>query len=89
MGMLSVMNTILQISMRQLLDQVPVDRETKAVLLGGPSRLSPFYQLMLARESGDWKALSELTRQLDLDANDVAGFYWQAMQWARMVSAGK
>jgi hypothetical protein len=40
--------------MATLLEQVPVDQETKAVLLGGASRLRPLYQLLLARESGDW-----------------------------------
>jgi c-di-GMP-related signal transduction protein len=88
MGMLSMMDTILQISMRQVLDQVPVDQQTKALLLGAPSPLRPFYQLMLARESGDWKAVSALTAQLGLGENDVAELYWQAMQWARQVSAG-
>jgi EAL and modified HD-GYP domain-containing signal transduction protein len=88
MGMLSMMDTILQISMQQVLDQVPVDQEIKAVLLGGPSHLRPFYQLMVARESGDWKSVGELTGELHLDEDDVAGLYWQAMHWARKVSAG-
>ena len=52
MGMLSLMDTILEIPMRQVLDNVPIDQECKAVLLGATSRLRPFYQLMLAQESG-------------------------------------
>jgi len=89
MGMLSLMDTILEIPMRQVLDNVPIDRECKATLLGGASPLQPFYQLMLARESGEWKAVSELTSQLHLSDSDVADSYWQAMQWARQVSAGR
>jgi c-di-GMP-related signal transduction protein len=88
MGMLSLMDTILEIPMLQVLDNVPIDHECKAVLLGVDSRLRPFYQLMLARESGEWKALSEFTGQLHLSESDVAESYWQAMQWARQVSAG-
>jgi EAL and modified HD-GYP domain-containing signal transduction protein len=88
MGMLSKMDTILQIPMRQVLDNVPVDQQTKELLLGGASSLRPFYELMLARESGNWKAASALTAQLGLVENDVAELYWQAMQWARQVSAG-
>jgi EAL and modified HD-GYP domain-containing signal transduction protein len=88
MGMLSLMDTILEIPMRQVLDNVPIDQESKSVLLGGASRLRPFYQLMLAQEAGEWKTASELTSQLQLSESDVAEFYWQSMQWARQVSAG-
>ena len=88
MGMLSLMDTILEIPMSQVIDQVPIDYECKAALLGGASRLRPFYQLMLAQESGEWQAVSELASQLHLSESDVAESYWQAMQWARQVSAG-
>ncbi len=88
MGMLSLMDTILEIPMQQVLDNVPIDRESKSALLGGASTLQPFYQLMLAQESGDWKAATALTSQLHLNESDVADAYWDAMQWARQVSAG-
>jgi len=88
MGMLSLMDTILEIPMRQVLDNVPIDMESKAVLLGGPSKLQPFYQLMLAQEAGNWKAVSELSSQLHLADSEVADSYWRAMQWAREVSTG-
>jgi EAL and modified HD-GYP domain-containing signal transduction protein len=88
MGMLSLMDTILEIPMRQMLEKVAVDRECKAVLLGESSGLQPFYQLMLAQESGDWKAAGALALQLGLGEGEVATCYWEAMQWARMVSAG-
>jgi c-di-GMP-related signal transduction protein len=88
MGMLSLMDTILEIPMRQVLDNVPIDQECKAVLLGVTSRLRPFYQLMLAQESGAWTAVQELATQLQLSETEVSEAYWQAMQWARQVSAG-
>jgi len=89
MGMLSLMDTILEIPMRQVLDNVPIDQECKAALLGVTSHLRPFYQLMLAQESGEWPAVKELTAQLKLTEGDVSTSYWQAMQWARQVSSGK
>ena len=88
MGLLSLMDVILELPMSQVLDNVPIDQETKSVLLGGASRLRPFYQLMLAQESGEWKTASELTSQLHLNDSDVTGCPWQAMQWAREVSGG-
>ena len=87
LGLLSLMDAILEIPMREMLDRVPIDQETKAVLLGESSRLRPLYQLMLARETGDWENIAELTKQLHLSESEVAESYWQAMQWARQVNA--
>jgi c-di-GMP-related signal transduction protein len=54
MGLLSMMDAILEVSMEVLLEQIPVERETKAVLLGQKSTLQPLHQLLLAHESGNW-----------------------------------
>jgi c-di-GMP-related signal transduction protein len=88
MGMLSLMDTILEIPMPQVLDSIPIDQESKTVLLGKAGRLRPFYQLMLAQESGEWHAVSDLSSQLHLNETDVAEAHWQALQWAREVSSG-
>jgi c-di-GMP-related signal transduction protein len=88
MGLLSLMDVILELPMPQVLDHIPIDQETKSVLLGGASRLRPFYQLMLAQESGEWQTATELTTQLHLNESEVAECHWQAMQWARQVNAG-
>lgn len=88
LGLLSLIDAMLEMPMAEVLEKVPLDRETKAVLLGQPSALRPVYQLMLAHESGEWEAAAELGANLKLDAEEVAGYYWQAQQWAREVSAG-
>ena len=72
--------------MSLVLDKVPIDQETKSVLLGGASRLRPLYQLMLARESGDWESATALTQQIQLKEGIVAESYWNAIQWAQEVS---
>ena len=59
------------------------------MLLGKPSALRPVYQLMLAHESGGWQGAAELSGGLHLDVDQVAGYYWQAQQWAREISAGE
>jgi c-di-GMP-related signal transduction protein len=88
MGLLSLMDVILEIPMAQVLEQVPLDQESKAVLLGGASNLRPVYQLMLAKESGEWKDAGALAAQLHLSEIEVADTHWQAMQWARQVNSG-
>jgi EAL and modified HD-GYP domain-containing signal transduction protein len=89
LGLLSLIDVMLEMSMADVLEKVPLDRETKAVLLGQPSVLRPVYQLILAHESGEWEAAAQLSESLHLDTEEVAGFYWQAQQWARDVSMGR
>ena len=86
LGLLSIMDVILEISIEVLLEQVPVDRETKAALCGKESPLRPLYQLMLAQESGEWEQASVLAKQLHFTDEDVAADWWQAMQWAQQVT---
>jgi len=88
MGLLSMMDAILEVRMDALLEQLPVDRETKAALLGQPSRLRPLYQLMLAQESGEWEQVSTLAQQLRLSDKEAGTNWWQAMQWAQEVTSG-
>ncbi len=86
MGLLSLMDAILEIPMERILDTVPVDHETRGVLLGTQSHLRPLYQLMLAQESGEWQACAELARTLSLTESEVAENYWEAVRWGQQVS---
>ncbi len=88
MGLLSLMDAILEIPIADVVSKIALDQETRSVLLGGASRLRPLYQLMLAQESGEWDQAGALAQTLHLHESDAAEAYWQAMQWAREVSKG-
>jgi c-di-GMP-related signal transduction protein len=83
MGLLSIMDAVLEVSMDALMKQLPVEREIRAALLGQKSSLQPLYQLMLAHETGEWTQSSALAKQLSLSDAEVASTWWQAMQWAQ------
>lgn len=88
LGLLSIMDAILEVSHEVLLEQLPVDKETKAVLLGQKSSLRPLYQLMLAQESGEWAQSSKLAKELKLSDEEVSSTWFQALQWAQAATAG-
>lgn len=83
LGLLSLVDAMLEMPMADVLEKIPLDSATKAVLLGYPSLLRPVFQLVLAHESGEWEAAAELSENLHLNPEEVAGYYWQAQQWAR------
>jgi len=85
MGLLSMIDAMLELPMADVLERIPLDHETKAVLLGQPSQLRPVYQLMLAHESGEWDSAVRLSESLQLDSQEVASYYWRAQQWAHEI----
>jgi hypothetical protein len=63
----------------------------KAQLLAGKTgnktNLSPIYDLMLAREAGDWEQVTTLGKQLNLSLSFVAETSNAAMRWAHEVTS--
>ena len=86
-GLLSLMDAILEIPMGVVLEGITLDRETRAVLLGQKSQLDPVYQLMISQEAADWPKLSQLCTQMKLPESVVTECHWKAMQWAREMTA--
>ncbi|MEY2394433.1 MAG: hypothetical protein QOF94_778 [Acidobacteriaceae bacterium] len=87
-GLLSVMDAILEVNMEVLLQQVPVEHDTKAALLGQKSKLRPLYQLMMAYESGRWADSAVFAKQLKLSDEEVSTRWWEALQWAQEATSG-
>lgn len=87
-GLLSLMDAILELPMGVVLEGIGLDHETKAVLLGQDSQLGPLYQLMLSQEAADWLKIPSLCSQLRIPEAFAVHSHWQAMQWAHEVSSG-
>jgi c-di-GMP-related signal transduction protein len=87
-GLLSLMDVILEIPMGVVLEGISLDRETRAVLLGQKSQLDSIYQLMLSQEAADWPKVSELCVKLKLPESLVTECHWKAMEWARQMTTG-
>jgi EAL and modified HD-GYP domain-containing signal transduction protein len=90
MGMLSLMDAILEAPMGVVIEQLPLDSGIKAQLLCGragiETPLSGVYDLMVARESGDWEKVTKLSKELDLSIVFIAASYNEAMRWAHQLT---
>jgi len=84
-GLLSLMDAILEIPMREVLEGLPIDEGSRIVLLEGAGPLSPVYDLMLAVEAGVWPRMAALSSQLGIDQEFVAQSHWAAMEWAQSI----
>jgi EAL and modified HD-GYP domain-containing signal transduction protein len=84
-GLLSLMDAILEIPMRDVLEGLPLDDSARTVLLEDAGPLSPVYDLVLAVEAGIWPRIAALASQLNIDQEFVAKSHWTAMEWAQSI----
>ncbi len=94
LGMLSLIDAILALPMGVVVEELCLDPAIKAQLLGAKmgksTPLSPIYDLMVAREAGDWGLVTQLGKQLNLSLSFIAETSTAAMQWAHgITSAGR
>jgi len=84
-GLLSLMDAILEIPMREVLAGLPIDASARTVLLEDAGPLSPVYDLMLAVEAGVWPRIAALASQLGIDQGFLAQSQLNAMEWAQSI----
>jgi EAL and modified HD-GYP domain-containing signal transduction protein len=90
MGMFSLMDAILEMPIGMLIDELHLDAALKEQLLsaksGEKTPLSPIYDLMVAREAGDWEAVTSQAKQLNLSLVFISQTYNEAMRWAHHIT---
>ncbi len=90
MGMLSLIDVILSVPIGVVVEELRLDSAIKAQLMGAKmgkqTPLSPIYDLMLAREVGDWGKVTQIGKQLNLSLSFVAESSNAAMRWAHEVT---
>jgi EAL and modified HD-GYP domain-containing signal transduction protein len=90
MGIVSLMDAILEVPIGVVIEEVSLNAQTKAQLLcgktGGKTPLTPVYDLMVKREAGDWEEVTRLAKELNLSLFFINKAYNEAMQWARDVT---
>ena len=91
MGMLSLMDAILEIPMGVVVEGLVLNPDTKAELLGaktgGKTPLSPVHDLMVAREAGDWEAVTAHGKKLNVSLPFINRAYNEAMNWAHQITS--
>lgn len=90
MGMLSLMDAVLEMPMGVVVEGLALDPLTKATLLNAKTvnktLLSPIYDLMVAREAGDWERVTVQTKKLNLSLPFINRAYNEAMNWAHQMT---
>ena len=81
LGLLSVMDALLNLAMSDVLAEIPVDEDIKKALLGRPSRYRPIFEVVLDYESGTWEQLAHSSHRIGLHESFLPDIYLRSVQW--------
>lgn len=87
LGLLSVMDALLNMRMADVLLEIPVNEEIKKALLGKPSRYRPIFEVVLDYESGTWEQLAHSARHIGLHENFLPDLYLRSVSWVSEILA--
>jgi len=82
LGLLSLLDAMLDIPIAQVLAGLPVDEEIRNALNGQPSRFRALFEVALDYETGTWEQLEESARAAGLDEAIIPEIYSSALAWA-------
>ncbi len=88
MGLLSLLNAVLDQPMSQILEQLSLSDSIIRTLLGETTRMAPVLELVQCLEDGDFRRIAAIVYELQFDESVVFEEYRKACSWAAEVFNG-
>ncbi len=82
LGLFSMLDAILDMSMEALMLQLRVSEDISGALIYKTGILFPYLQLIQLYEAGEWESLDAVLKKLELDEHKIMDFYLDAIQWS-------
>lgn len=86
LGLVSMMDAILDMPIDAVIEQVALPAPLRAALLGEQNKWRSGLDLLIAYDAGNWERCDEMRRTLCLGSSTMASAYLQASKWARLAS---
>ncbi|WP_018691826.1 EAL and HDOD domain-containing protein [Algicola sagamiensis] len=81
-GLLSLIDAILDESIENIMERLPLADDIKDALVKGEGKLAELIELIIVYEKAEWDAANTLIEKLSLDKEKVPDVYHDAAQWA-------
>jgi EAL and modified HD-GYP domain-containing signal transduction protein len=81
-GLMSLMDAILDCSMKVVISQLPLSVECKKALHGGDNALGKMLRLAVCCERGAWQEISGIAAECGLPEDTIWDIYREARQWS-------
>jgi len=82
LGLLSMMDALLEKPMTEILEDLPVNREIKEALNGQPGRLRQVFEVALDYDAGNWEKLAVSAVALGVKEYAIPELHLKAIEWA-------
>lgn len=81
-GMFSLIDTILQRSMDNILSQLPLADNIIETILGRETEMTPYLQMAIALDKLNWDKVAELAVEIGISGKDLFAIYQEANKWS-------
>ncbi len=82
-GMFSLMDSILNLPIKEILKQVPLDEAISDALMGKKNTQRIVLNMVLAMEKADWKTISKSCQELRIEEKELHLAYTNSILWAK------
>ncbi|MFC1537915.1 EAL and HDOD domain-containing protein [Candidatus Latescibacterota bacterium] len=82
MGIFSMIDTLMNRPMQEILDGLPLPDDIKGALLKEEGFLLDLFELILAYERADWDSISALSEKHDISQSNLHDHYLKSLDWA-------
>jgi len=89
LGLLSVLDAILDMKMDDILREVAIGGEIRRALLGEPNRFHQLFEIALLYERGEWEEVRAAAARLAIPVGLVPELFIQSVEWARGILSGQ
>jgi c-di-GMP-related signal transduction protein len=83
MGMLSLIDAILDRNLAEILAELPISKDIKEALLGEENQFRSVYDYILAYECGDWQKALDNATKLSIVDEDIPSIYLKSVDWVQ------
>ena len=80
-GVFTLFDALLDQPMHSIAEKLPIGEDIKLAICGDENELKQFLALIRAFESGYWKGVATISKQLSLDLNMTHAFYNESLKW--------
>jgi EAL and modified HD-GYP domain-containing signal transduction protein len=86
LGMLSLLDVLLEAPLDRILQSIPVSPEMKSALTGDQSPAGRTLELIRSLEECDWERSERIQNLLGIPEGSIAAMYIEALHWASVMS---
>lgn len=88
LGLLSAVDAILDMKMKDVLDEISIRAEIREALLGKSNKFRDVFEVVLAYEIGDWSRMESAAAHCRMKLETVPTLFMQSLEWANAIITG-